>query len=58
MKKIAATNKAKEQARHDLDIDNIATKRDLKELELHLTIKMGAMLSLAVVVTAALVKLP
>ncbi len=39
-----------------LDLDNIATKRDLKELELQLTIKMGAMLSVAVSVIAALVK--
>ena len=46
-----------EQARHDFDLDNISTKRDLKELELRLTIKMGAMLSVAVAVIAALVKL-
>ncbi|MDO9169179.1 MAG: DUF1640 domain-containing protein [Methylobacter sp.] len=53
----AAVASTLEQARHELDVDNIATKRDLKELELHLTIKMGAMLSLAVAVIAALVKL-
>ena len=38
-------------------VDNISTKSDLKELELRLTIKMGTMLSVAVAVIAALVKL-
>lgn len=45
------------QAKHEYDLDNISTKRDLKELELRLTIKMGTMLSVAVAVIAALVKL-
>ncbi len=53
----AAVAATLEQARHELDLDNIATKRDLKELELQLTIKMGAMLSVAVAIIAALVKL-
>ncbi len=52
-----AVSSTREQARHDFDLDNISTKRDLKELELRLTIKMGAMLSVAVAVIAALVKL-
>jgi hypothetical protein len=53
----AAVSSTLEQARLEFDLDNISTKRDLKELELGLTIKMGAMLSLAVAIIAALVKL-
>lgn len=53
----AAVSSTLEQARLEFDLDNISTKRDLKELELRLTIKMGAMLSLSVAVIAALVKL-
>jgi hypothetical protein len=53
----AAVSSTLEQARLEFDLDNISTKRDLKELELRLTIKMGAMLSLAVAVIAALVQL-
>lgn len=53
----AAVSSTLEQARHEFDLDNISTKRDLKELELRLTIKMGAMLSVAVAIIAALVKL-
>jgi len=53
----AAVSSTLEQARLEFDLDNISTKRDLKELELRLTIKMGAMLSLAVAIIAALVKL-
>jgi hypothetical protein len=30
-----------EQARHDYDLDDLATKRDLKELELTLSIKLA-----------------
>jgi len=42
-----------------LDIENVRAelKRDLKELELRLTIKLGAMLALAVGAMATLVKL-
>ena len=42
-----------------LDIENVRTelKRDMKELELRLTIKLGAMLALAVGAVATLVKL-
>jgi hypothetical protein len=29
------------QARHDYKLDNLATKRDLKELELTLTVKIA-----------------
>jgi Protein of unknown function (DUF1640) len=53
----AAVASTLEQAKHEYDLDNISTKRDLKELELRLTIKMGAILSVAVAVIAALVKL-
>ena len=37
--------------------DNLATKQDLKELELRLTIRLGSMMVVAVGVVAALVKL-
>jgi hypothetical protein len=30
-----------EQARHDYELDNLATKRDLKELELNLQLKIA-----------------
>ena len=42
-----------------LDIENVRAelKRDMKELELRLTIKLGAMLALAVGAVATLVKL-
>ena len=44
----AAIASTLEQAKHEYDLDNISTKRDLNELELRLTIKMGTMLSVAV----------
>jgi type II secretory pathway component PulK len=53
----AAVASTLEQARHEFDLDNLPTKRDLKGLELRLTIKMGTMLSIAVAVIAALVTL-
>ena len=37
--------------------EELATKRDLKELELRLTIRLGSMMVIAVGVVAALVKL-
>ncbi len=37
--------------------ENLATKQDLKELELRLTIRLGSMMVVAVGVVAALVKL-
>lgn len=50
-----------EQAKHEYDLDNLVTNNSLdnrlRELELRLTIKMGTMLSVAVAVIAALVKL-
>lgn len=55
--KKAAIASTLEQAKHEYDLDNISTKRDLNELELRLTIKMGTMLSVAVAAIAALVKL-
>ncbi len=37
--------------------DHLATKRDLKELELRLTIRLGAMLTAGIAIVAVLVKL-
>lgn len=37
--------------------DQLATKQDLKELELRLTIRLGAIVTTGIVVVAALVKL-
>ena len=37
--------------------ENLATKQDLKELELRLTIRLGSMMVVAIGVVAALVKL-
>ena len=37
--------------------EQLATKRDLKEMELRLTVRLGSMVVTAVVVVAALVKL-
>lgn len=37
--------------------EKLATKEDLKKLELHLTIRLGSMMVVAVVVVAALAKL-
>ena len=37
--------------------ETLATKQDLKELELRLTIRLGSMMVVAIVVVAALVKL-
>ena len=36
--------------------DRLATKRDLKELEMRLTIRLGAMLTAGIVVVAVCVK--
>jgi hypothetical protein len=41
----------------DLIDEQLATKQDLRELELRLTVKLGALLSAGIVITAALVKL-
>ena len=46
---------ARSQAR--LINEELATKRDLKELELRLTIRLGSMMVIAIGVVAALVKL-
>lgn len=46
---------ARQQAK--LINEELATKRDLKELELRLTIRLGSMMVIAVGVVAALVKL-
>ena len=46
---------ARQQAR--LINEELATKRDLKELELRLTIRLGSMMVIGVGVVAALVKL-
>ena len=57
----AAVASTLEQAKHEYDLDNLVTNNSLdnrlRELELRLTIKMGTMLSVAVAVIAALVKL-
>ena len=45
------------ELKHDLETVRAELKRDLKELELRLTIKLGAMLALAVGAVATLVKL-
>ena len=37
--------------------ENIATKRDLKELEMRLTIRLGTLMAASIVIVAALVKL-
>ena len=37
--------------------DQLVTKKDLKELELNLTLKLGGMLSVSIAIVAALVKL-
>jgi len=37
--------------------DNPATKRDLKELEMRLTIRLGAIMAAGIVIVATLVKL-
>ena len=41
----------------DSSYDHLATKRDLKELEMRLTIRLGAMLTAGIVVVAVFVKL-
>ena len=38
--------------------EQLATKRDLKEMEMRLTIRLGAMMTAAIVIVATLVKLP
>ena len=43
--------------KHDLKVLEIALKRDLKELELHLTLKVGAMMSASIAIIVTLVKL-
>jgi hypothetical protein len=60
LKKVGFTEEQAEvQAETLADIidSNLATKRDLKELELNLTIKIGAMLAICVGSIAALVKI-
>ncbi|MBI5142488.1 MAG: DUF1640 domain-containing protein [Nitrospirae bacterium] len=41
----------------DIIENNLATKRDLKELELRLTVKLGAIMTAGVAAIAAIVKL-
>jgi len=40
-----------------IDDDNLATKRDLKELEMRLSIRLGAIMAGGIVIVATLVKL-
>ena len=41
----------------ELPVEQLATKRDLKEMETSLTIKLGVMLASAIALVATLVKL-
>ena len=45
------------QSQVELIEERVATKRDLKELEMRMTLKMGSMLAVAVIVLTALTKL-
>ena len=60
---LKAAGVADDQARahaHALDEalrDSVATKSDLREMELRLTIKLGGMLAAGIAVVAAIVKL-
>ena len=62
-KKLKAVGFTEEQAEvqaeaiADLVDEKLATKRDLKELEMRLTIKLGTMLVVAIGIFATLVKL-
>ncbi len=60
MKAVGFTEEqANEQATAIAEVidDKLATKQDLKELELRLVIRLGSMMFAAVVIVAALVKL-
>lgn len=48
---------AQAEALKDLVDEQLATKRDLKELELRLTVKLGAIITTGIAVVAAIVKL-
>ena len=60
---LKAAGVAEEHARahaHALDEalrDSVATKSDLREMELRLTVKLGGMLAAGIAIVAALVKL-
>ncbi len=63
VKKLKAVGFSEEQAEvqaetiAELVNEQLATKRDLKELELRLTIKLGAIVTAGIVIVATLVKL-
>ena len=48
---------AQTEAAAELVDERVATKQDLRELELRLTIRLGAMMAASIAIIAALVKL-
>lgn len=59
VKKLKAAGVPEVQAEALIEIidEQLATKRDLKEMEMRLTIRIGAMMTAAIVIVATLVKL-
>lgn len=59
VKKLKAVGVPEAQAEALVEIidEQLATKRDLKEMEIRLTIRLGAMMTAAIIIVATLVKL-